>query len=139
MISQLKFLASLMFLVNRSILCNCGIEAENNFLLESLAAYHDAESKLVMYFMVNTAFVNYPDNLTESLIFPIFLNQTSHKQPYQFLYSLLTLILTYQKDHKYTKILFTSLGIKTEISDLHKRHNSGLDLANKNSFLVITP
>ena len=28
-------------LVNRSILCNCGIEAENNFLLESLASCHD--------------------------------------------------------------------------------------------------
>ena len=31
-------------LVNRSILCNCGIEVENNFLLESLAACHDANS-----------------------------------------------------------------------------------------------
>ena len=36
-------------LVNRSVLCNCRIEAENNFLLESLAAYHDAESKPIMY------------------------------------------------------------------------------------------
>ena len=51
-------------LVNRSVLCNCRIEVENNFLLESLAACHDAESKLVMYFMVYTAFVNYLDNLT---------------------------------------------------------------------------
>ena len=41
-------------LVNRSVLCNCGIEVENNFLLESLTACHDAESKLVLYFMVNT-------------------------------------------------------------------------------------
>ena len=30
-------------LVNRSVLCICRIEAENNFLLESLAACHDAE------------------------------------------------------------------------------------------------
>ena len=43
-------------LVNRSVLCNCGIEVENNFLLELLAACHDSNSKLVMYFMVNTAF-----------------------------------------------------------------------------------
>ena len=28
-------------LVNRSVLCNCGIEAENHFLLVSLAACHD--------------------------------------------------------------------------------------------------
>ena len=48
-------------LVNRSVLCNCGTEAENHFLLESLAACQDSNSKLVMYFMVNTAFVNYLD------------------------------------------------------------------------------
>ena len=50
-------------LVNRSVLCNCSIEVENNFLLESLAACHNLNSKLVMYFMVNTAFVNYLDLL----------------------------------------------------------------------------
>ena len=46
-------------LVNRSILCNCGIEAENNYSLESLAACHDSDSKLIMYFTVNNAFTNY--------------------------------------------------------------------------------
>ena len=45
--------------VNRSVLCNCGIEVENHFLLESLAACQDTNSKLTMYFMANTAFVNY--------------------------------------------------------------------------------
>ena len=63
-----------------SVLCNCRIEAENNFLLESLVACHDVESKLVMYFAVNTAFVKYLDNLTESLKFPILLIQITHKQ-----------------------------------------------------------
>ena len=70
-------------LVNRSVLCDCYIEAENNFLLESLAVCHDSNSKLVMYFMVNTAFVNYLDhltNLTESLEFPILKNKTTFKQ-----------------------------------------------------------
>ena len=45
-------------LLNRTILCNCIIEAENNFLLESIAAC-DPESTdvdLEMYFMANTAF-----------------------------------------------------------------------------------
>ena len=55
------------------------MEAENYFLLESLAACHDAESKLISYFMMNTAFVNYLDNLTDSLQFPIILKQTTHK------------------------------------------------------------
>ena len=70
-------------LVNRSVLCNCGIEAENHFLLESLAACHDSNSKLFMYFMMNTAFVNYLDqftNFAESLEYPIIKNKTNFKQ-----------------------------------------------------------
>ena len=35
-------------LVNRSMLCNCGIEAKNNFLVEFLAMCHDANTNLVM-------------------------------------------------------------------------------------------
>ena len=69
-------------LLNRSVLCNCGIEVENNFLLESLAACHDADSKFVMHFMVYTAFDNYLDtldNLTDSLKFPILLNRTTYQ------------------------------------------------------------
>ena len=50
-------------LVNRSILCNWRIEAENNFLLKSLAACNVSNSKLVMYLMVNTAFFNYLESL----------------------------------------------------------------------------
>ena len=67
-------------LVNRSVLCNCEIKAENHFPLESLAACHDAKSKLVMYFMVNPAFINYLDNLTDSLRFPLLVSQTTHEQ-----------------------------------------------------------
>ena len=65
--------------INRSVLCNCGIEAKNNFLLESLAACHDANMNLIMYFTVNTAFTNYLDqlNLTEDLEFPILTNKTT--------------------------------------------------------------
>ena len=66
-------------LVNRSVLCNCSIEAENNFLLESLAICHDANTALVMYFTVNTAFTNCIDqfDLTEDLKFPILTNKTT--------------------------------------------------------------
>ena len=46
-------------LVNRSVLCNCRIEVENKFLLESLAACHDSNTKLMMYFTINSAFTNY--------------------------------------------------------------------------------
>ena len=69
-------------LVNRSVLCNCGIKADNHFLLESLSACDNRNSKLTMYFTVNTAFVNYLDmfpNLTESLQFPLIKNRTTYK------------------------------------------------------------
>ena len=57
-------------LVNRGVLSNCGTEVENQFLLESLAACQDTNSKFVMYFTVNTVFVNYLDNflISQSLL-----------------------------------------------------------------------
>ena len=66
-------------MVNRSVLCNCRIEAENNFLLESLAACHDSNTKLKMYFTMNIAFTNYIDqfNLMEELEAPILSNKTT--------------------------------------------------------------
>ena len=70
-------------LVNRSVLYNCSIEADNHYLLESLAACNNANSKLTMYLTVNTAFVKYIDmfpNLTELLEFPVIKNRTIYKQ-----------------------------------------------------------
>ena len=66
-------------LVNRSVLCNCRIEAENYYLLESLAACHDSNSKLVMYFIINNVFTNYLNefNLTEEVEIPIFTNKST--------------------------------------------------------------
>ena len=86
---QLKCSVICMFLVNRRVLCNCGIEAENNFLLESLAECHSSNSKLVMYFMVNTAFVNYLDsldNLTDSLKFSNLENRTTFEKALSFFF-----------------------------------------------------
>ena len=53
-------------LVNRSVLCNCSIEAENHFLLELLAACQGVNTKLFVYFTVNTAFINYLDQFFQS-------------------------------------------------------------------------
>ena len=66
-------------LANRSVLCNCRIEAENNYLLESLAACHDSRTKLVMYFMVNLAFSNYLNdfNLMEEISIPTIINKST--------------------------------------------------------------
>ena len=69
-------------LMNRSILCNCDIEAESNFLLESLAACEgpDAKTDLEMHFTVNLAFMNYFDDILENFEKPIALNWTKQEQ-----------------------------------------------------------
>ena len=56
------------------------IEAENNFLLKSLVVCQVSESTLTIYFTVNLAFINYFDNLTDSLNFPFLLNRTIYEQ-----------------------------------------------------------
>ena len=57
-------------LVNRSILCNCGIEVDNHHLLELLAMCNNRHTKLTMHFTINLAFTNCLElmpNLTEQL------------------------------------------------------------------------
>ena len=69
-------------LMNQSILCNCDIEAENNFLLESLASCEGPETKtdLEMHFTINLAFVNYFNDMIEELGIPISQNWTTQEQ-----------------------------------------------------------
>ena len=57
-------------LVNRSVLCNCGIEADSHHLLESLAACDNKPAELTIYFTINLAFSNYLElmpNMTNQL------------------------------------------------------------------------
>ena len=63
-------------------MCNCDIEAESNFLLESLAACEGPEAKtdLEMHFTVNLAFVNYFEDILEELGKHILLNWTTQEQ-----------------------------------------------------------
>ena len=123
-------------LVNRSVLCSCGIEAEYHFLLESLDACQDVNSKLVMYFTVNTAFINYLDQfsyLTEPLEFPIIKSKITFEKPLpislngsKFDSNLLT-ASNDSKDfiHQYTH--------HKEIFDLQEGHNTEL-ITNKHFF-----
>ena len=68
--------------MNQSILCNCNIEAESSFLLESLAACEGPETKtdLEMHFTINLAFVNYFDDMIEELGIPISRNWMTQEQ-----------------------------------------------------------
>ena len=114
-------------LVNRSVLCNCGIDVENHFLLESLAAHQDKNSKLVIYFTVNTAFIHYLDqfsNVTEKLEFQIIKGKTTFKQ---------TLPISLNDSKFDSNLLTASNDLKDfihwythnkEIFDLEERHDN---------------
>ena len=69
-------------LMNRSILCNSNLEAESNFLLESLAACENSGTKidLEMYFTVDLAFVNYFDKAIAELGIPVLRNWKTQEQ-----------------------------------------------------------
>ena len=68
-------------LLDRNILCNCDIEAESNFLLESLAACDEHEKPdLEMYFTVNLAFLDYLTQLNVTFNTPINRNWIHVKQ-----------------------------------------------------------
>ena len=78
-----KIPSHLYLLVNRSVLCNCRIEADNHYLLESVAACNNRNSQLTMYFTINTALANYLEmfpNLTESLQLQLIKNRTTYEQ-----------------------------------------------------------
>ena len=126
-------------LVNRSVLCNCGTEAENHFLLEVLAACQDTNSKLVMYFTVNTAFINYLDQfptLTESLEFLIIENKTTFEQVLPISLNISKFdptLLTASSDLKEFIHWYTN----KEIFDLPERHDSMELNTNKKIFLII--
>ena len=74
-------------LLNRMVLCNCNIEAENNFfLLESIAACDPERDNvdLEMYFVANTAFLNYFDELISTLDIPFYTILRDRNKFYQY-------------------------------------------------------
>ena len=68
-------------LLNRTVLCNCIIEVENNFLLQSIAACDpdSTDVDLEMCFVANTAFLNYFEGLIDTLKVPMLQNMKMQK------------------------------------------------------------
>ena len=123
-------------LVNIGVLCNCGIEMEIKFHLESIAACHNANSKLVMYFMVNTAFVNYLDqidNLTKSHEFPILKNMTTFEQTLPISLNISEFDTSLLTAPRNLKDFIYQYNSKKEIFDLNKRHDT-MDLTTNKYF-----
>ena len=124
--------------VNRSVLCNCGIEADNHHLLKSIATCDDKVTKLAMYFTINLAFTNYLDilpNVTDSL--PIIKDRMRYEQPLP-----LNLSIPHFDNslrHRLTKLkdfMNSYINNDKEIFDLQQRHaiESITFTSNKNFF-----
>ena len=111
-------------LVNRGILCNCGIEADNHHLLESIAACDNKITKLVMYFTINLAFTNYLDmlpNMTDSL--SIIKDRVRYEQPLSLNLSILHFDNSLR--HRPTKLkdfMTNYVNNDNDIFDLKQRH-----------------
>ena len=135
-----KILSHPYVLVDRGILCNCGLEADNHHLLKSLAACNNRHTKLKMYFTINLAFTNYLNEMSNLMehppidrsiteyeqISPIHLNVSTtsfdsslHSRPSRL------------KDfvHKHMQE-----DNAQEMFDLQKRHTPHASLPNKNFF-----
>ena len=122
-------------LVNRSLLCNCRIEADNHHLLESIAACDNKINKLVMYFTINLALTNYIDmlpNMTDSL--PLIKDSTKYEQPLPLNLN----IPSFDNSliHALTKLKEFMNGYinNNEILDLQQRHAVESFKSNKNFF-----
>ena len=121
-------------LLRRSVLCNCPIEADNNFLWESIAACPGKHSALTMYYTANTAFMNYFDNLIEQsemekLDVHIFKNWTTEQ----------VFLMALQSPEFDTKLLQTPNTLKDLVRQ-HKQKGQPLDKSkngnNKKSFFI---
>ena len=126
-------------LVNRSILCNCGIEVDSHHLLESPAACNNKLTTLTMYFTINLAFSNYLElipNMTEQL--PINKGKTDFEQPLPIYLNNLhfdsSLPDRPSKLKEFVQNCMQSTSNK-EIFDLQKRHTRYTFLPYKNVFL----
>ena len=125
-------------LVNRSVLCNCRIEADNHYVLESIATCDNKDSNLVMYFTINMAFTNYLDmlpNLTNVL--SLFKDRTTCEQPLPINVSIPTFDSSLKHAPTNLKCFMQEFAKNKAIFDLKKRHVSAvesLNNSNKNFF-----
>ena len=125
-------------LVNRSILCNCRIEADNHYHLESLAVCDNKVSNLVMYFTINMAFTNNL-NLLPSLTNPsqLIKERTTYKQPLPINLNIPDFDNSLQHAPTNLKNFMHNYANNKEIFDLKERHAStveSLNNPNKNFF-----
>ena len=115
-------------------MCNCSIEGDNHYLLESLATCDNRDSKLIMYFTINMTFANYLEmfpNLT--LKFPLIKTRTPYEQPLPVKLNISDFDKSLLHASTNVKDFINSYMKRKEIFDLQERHATLLN-TNKNFF-----
>ena len=123
-------------LVNRSILCNCGIEADNHHLIESITSRDKKITKLTMYFTINLAFTNYLDmfpNLTDSLT--LIRDKTCYEQTLPIHLNVPCYDSSLNNRPTMLKDFLNNTNNNKEIFYLQQRHATHTSLPYKNFFL----
>ena len=124
-------------LINRSVLCNCGIEVDKH-LLESIATCDNKASNLVMYFTINMAFTNNLDMLPNLIdLLPMIKDRTEYQQPFPLNLSIPDFDSSLTHASTSFKNFMHMYANNKEISDLKQRHVStveSLHNSNKNFF-----
>ena len=122
-------------LVNRSILFNCRIEADNHYLLESIATCDNKITNLIMYFTINLALTNYL-HLLPNLTNPsqLIKNRTTYEQPLPINLSIPDFDSSLQHAPINLKNFMCNYANNKEIFDLKERHVSTVNNSNKTFF-----
>ena len=126
-------------LVNRSVLCKCSIEADSHHLLVSLATCDSKRLKLIMYFTINLAFLNYLE-LIPNVIEHKTLNRDKMLREQPLLIYINILHYDTRLSDRSTKLKeFIQNSIcnnnDKEIFDLQRKHTRHTFSPNKNFFL----
>ena len=121
------------FLVNRSVLCNCGIEADNHYLLESLATCNNKVPDLVMYFTINMAFTNYLDMLPNLTIPALRRHRTTYEQSLPINLTFPVFDSSLKEAPTNLKSFMHSYALSKEIFDFEQRHVSTVESSNNSN------
>ena len=121
-------------LVYRSVLCNCGIEADKHYVLESIATCNNKDSNLVMYFTINMDFTNYLNMLPYlTNLLSLIKDRTTYEQPLPINLSIPTFDSSLKHVPTNLKSFMHDYAKNKEMFDLKQRHVSTVESLNNSN------
>ena len=120
-------------LVNKSVLCKCGKEVDNQYLLESLAACDNKAHNLVMYLTINIAFTNYLNMLPNLTIPSLIRDRTTYEQSLPVILTFPIFDSSLKGAPTKLKIFMCNYAKHKEIFDFKQRHVCAVESLNNSN------